>query len=222
MPTIGPDDAYAKAPQVPKKPKTSPWTGRLEVDRSWAELVDVLASGAVRAADCAELEISGCELDRVELDLADIHRIKLLRSSVSGSDLSGLTLSSMRGCHLSDTKLVGSDFSDGTLTDLVFERCSFRLANLRAATLERVSFVDCVLDDVDLFEAQLTDVTVVGSSLNKTSVDRVRAERVDLRGATTLEPVGIGRLDGCLIDRGQAIGLAAQLAQAVGLAVSND
>ena len=69
------------------------------------------------------------------------------------------------------------------------------------------------------FELTATDVSFDGSRIERLNVDRLTADRVDLRGVTALSFDAVGRLDGCLVDESQLQMLAYELAAAVGLSV---
>lgn len=84
---------------------------------------------------------------------------------VEGCDLSQMEVALVRRTTFVDTKLVGTDFSGATLTDVVFENCILRLTSFRMATLSRVRFDGCTIDDVDCYDATLTDVDVTASRL---------------------------------------------------------
>ncbi len=164
-----------------------------------------------------DLVIEDCRLDGVDLTQTGASSVEILRSVVDQCDLSRVTVRSIRGSRFVGAKLVGTEFSGASLTDVVFERCSFRFCNLRMATLRRVQFEDCVIDDVDAFEASMEDVDFAGSEITGFDVDRLAAKRVDLRYASVVELKGIGKLSGLLVAQHQLPGLALALANAVGL-----
>ena len=169
-----------------------------------------------------DLVIEDCHLDGVDLTQTGASSVEILRSVVDQCDLSRVTVRSIRGSRFVGAKFVGTEFSGASLTDVVFERCSFRFSNLRMATLRRVRFEDCVIDDVDAFEASMEDVDFAGSEITGFDVDRLAAKRVDLRYASMVELKGIGNLSGLLVAQHQLPGLALALANAVGLDIEAD
>ena len=149
-----------------------------------------------------ELDASWCAFSHCDLSRADVHRL--------------------RASRLSDCKFVGTDFSDADVVDVVFERCVLSLTNLRMARFSRVSFEHCTLRDLDAFELVATDVSFDGSELDQVNVDRLKATRVDLRHAKSLQLEAVGRLEGFLVTEHQLPGLVYQLAFAAGLGVERD
>ena len=101
-----------------------------------------------------------------------------------------------------DCKLAGTGLSEGTVRDVGFERCDWPYTNLRMSALERVAFD--------------------GSELRSVTVDAARFQRVDLRGATALDLVGVGDLGGCLVTEAQAHQLAVHLALAAGASLERE
>lgn len=102
---------------------------------------------------------------------------------------------------------VGGDWSDEpvVVTALDLDGCVLRLANLRMSKLRRVAFVGCTIEDLDAHRAEFEDVSFDGSVLSSFSLARVAAERVDLRGCTTVGLRGVGRLDGLLVSEHQLL-----------------
>ncbi len=207
----------------------------IESDRGLVELTGVEIStqtlsfgtgeqdpGLVEDLVIEDLVIEDCHLDGVDLTQTGASSVEILRSVVDQCDLSRVTVRSIRGSRFVGAKFVGTEFSGASLTDVVFERCSFRFSNLRMATLRRVRFEDCVIDDVDAFEASMEDVDFAGSEITGFDVDRLAAKRVDLRYASMVELKGIGNLSGLLVAQHQLPGLALALANAVGLDIEAD
>ena len=82
--------------------------------------------------------------------------------------------------------------------------------------------VDGVTIDATDHGTGIEDVAFDGSELRSVTVDATRFQRVDLRGATALDPVAVGDLDGCLITDAQAHHLATHLALAAGASLERD
>ncbi|MEM9563504.1 MAG: pentapeptide repeat-containing protein [Actinomycetota bacterium] len=223
MPWVDVDEPYTKPPRLQPIDPPGDWSGSLAIDRGWAELVDVVAGPdpAPDLAGCTELTVTESVvtgLTGVEAGLT----IEARRSRLGDADLSQASIRSLIGVRLDGCKLTGTDLAGARLTDVELRRCSLRYTNLRMARLERVRFVECTLDEVDAYEAEATDVEFVDTALNEVSVDRLRAERVDLRGATSLSLTAIGSLAGCLIDETKLMALAYPLAFAAGLGIERD
>lgn len=218
MPLLDVDEPHARPPRLaPVRPGRA-WSGPLDLDRGWAELDGVeVADDVVDLTDCDELSIGDSVLGRVVLSQPGGTRIEIRSSRLDGCDLSQADLAILQRSTLDGCKLTGTDLSGAAITDVRFVRCAFRYANLRMARLERVGFVECTIDEVDGFQLDATDVSFEGSSIVELNVDRIQATRVDLRGATELGLIGIGRLEGCLVSDHQLPALGPVLALAVGL-----
>ena len=164
---------------------------------------------------CRELAVTGSTLDGVTCAEPGL-TIEARRSELVGCDLSQASIRTLLNTRLDGCKLTGTDLSGATVQDVVFTRCRLRLINLRMAQLRRVRFDNCTFDDVDCYELQAEDVEFEATALNEVNIDRLRASRVDLRGATALTLSGVGSLSGCLIAEQQVPALAYSLVFAVG------
>lgn len=149
----------------------------------------------------------------------DAARLDLYRNVVERVDLSQRRIDSLVQSRLVGCKLTGTDLAGAPIEDTVLEDCTLGYTNLRMARLERVRFVRCVLDEVDAYEAHLIDVDFGDSRLVSLDVDRVRAERVDLRRARELGLRAVGRLDGWLIGEHQLPAMMYSLAAGAGLGI---
>lgn len=220
MPWIDVREPHAALPVVHDPAPTTTPAGALRPDRGEHRLDDVVLDGG--EVDLGEHDLLTIESSIVRnVVLCPDESVELDASwcSFSYCDLSRADVSRLRATRLSDCKFVGTDFSDADVSDVIFERCVFDLASLRMARFARVTFVDCTLREVDAFELVATDVSFDGSALHEVNVDRLKATRVDLRGATALELAAVNRLDGLLVAEHQLQGLVYQLAFAAGLGV---
>lgn len=215
------DEPFAKPPRprVPRDPAR--FSGPLEPDRGWAGLsgVAVDPSAPPDLSACSELTVEDSVIDGLTLLGPEPLRIEIFRSGLDGCDLSQATIGTIRHSRLTGCKLTGTDFSGGLISDVVFDRCQLRFANLRMATLDRVSFVDCVLDDVDGYELKAQHVDFPGSTVTGLNLDRLEAVSVDFRHAESLLLNGIAKLSGCLVSEHQLPALSYSLAAAAGLAI---
>lgn len=220
MPWVTVEEPFAKPPRVAKAAQRPEFSGQLSTDRGWADLEDVSVSPSSDLAldDVEELAIKDSSLSGVVLS-SDRLTVEVHRSHLQDCDLSGLSIRSVRGSRFVSSKLIGTDFSGGTVADVVFERCVLRYANLRMAKLSRVAFIDCTLDDVDCYELEASDITFPGTELTAVSLDSLKADNLDLREATQIELTKITGLEGCLVAEHQLIGLAHSLAMAAGVQV---
>lgn len=218
MPLVDVAEPHARPPRPPSVKAGLAWSGTLDLDRGWAELVGVEATAAeLNLALCEELEIVDSLLTGVAFVADGATEIEIRNSVLTDCDLSQVRLASLHGSRLVGCKLTGTDLSGAGVTDVELERCSLRYTNLRMARLSRVALVDCALDQVDAYEVVAEDVGFDRSRLVDVNVDRLAATRVDLRGAAELGLTAIGRLDGCLVSEHQLPALAPALALALGV-----
>ena len=197
---------------------------QLTIDRGWAELseTELSVSDDLDLAECSELEVNGSAVYGLALSSVESMELEIRRSLLDGCDLSRVRVRSVIASRLTGCKLTGTDFSGTTISDTVFEGCVLRLVNLRMAKLNRVAFIDCVLDDVDAYEMEATDVGFAGSRLTSLNFDRLKAERVDLREATEVTLSTANRLSGCLVAEHQLPGLVYTLALATDINIERD
>ncbi len=224
VPWIEPVDEFATPPRPAHgSGAVEEWDGAFEtiygVERIESATIDGVT---IDVAGRGTVELLDCGLSGATLTTDGESRFTLLDSTLTECDLSRARIETVRGAHLVDCKLAGSDLSEGTVRDTRFERCSLSYTNLRMSTLERVAFDACRLDEADLYRAALEDVTFDGSELLAVTLDAARFERVDLRRATSLDLVGVGDLGGCLITDVQAHQLAIHLALAAGASLERE
>jgi uncharacterized protein YjbI with pentapeptide repeats len=91
--------------------------------------------------------------------------------------------------------------------------------NLRGATLQDVTFEECVLRDVDLGGAKVVGVSFAGCRIERLDLSKAALTQVDLRGATFTLARGYDRLGGAILDIGQVLELAPALATQLGIDV---
>lgn len=223
MPLIKVKEPFAKAPRLSAGRQLPSWDGALEPSRGFAEVSSAaLDNVTVDLSDLERLDLEDCHLTATILDgAADELEISIAGSTVDRCDLSRLRLTVVRQSRFVGVKLTGTDFSGGMVRDVEFVDCMLRLSSFRMAELERVTFSNCIFEDVDAYSAGLIDVAFPESSLNALNLDQTRAVRVDLRHAQLDALKGLARLDGFLIAEHQVPLLAHQLADAVGLGIED-
>lgn len=216
-------EPFSKVPKIPTVHQLVAWDGDLEPSRGFADISNAdLENATIHLEDLERIDVEGCRLGATTFDSpsADLE-ISIAGTVVERSDLSRLRLTVVRQSRLIGVKLTGTDFSGSVLRDVEFVDCMLRLTSLRMAELERVTFTNCIFDDVDAYSAGLTDVSFPESRLNEFNLDQTTAVRVDLRHAQLDGLKGLNRLDGILIAEHQLPALAFQLAAAVGLAIED-
>lgn len=219
MPFIDPVDNYAAVPRSVDDEAGAEWSGELDLDRGYGVLRNVRVAGPIDLTECTELELIGCHLDGVSfagnpgIEL-DISRCVLKTCDLSQVRCKALRRSVLRGCRMS-----GTDFSGVAIEDVAFVGGAMRYGNFRMGDLTRVAFQDLTIDEMDLYDSSLVDVTFDGSELHQVTFDKCRMQRVDLRSATKLEIVAASGLSGALITDEQVMELAYLFALASGVSI---
>lgn len=182
---------------------------------SSAEETDVDA-GSSRFTECAfeSVQFEDVRLRRAKFTDVWLRGARMLTVDFAESEwLDAAVLSSA---------LAGVQGFGAQLRRVVFQRCKLDAVNLRGAYLQEVVFEDCILRDVDLTGAKMLEVSFPGSALRAAKLSKAKLARVDFRDATVLEVVdGYENLRGGIIDSGQAVELAADLAGALGISVQD-
>ena len=183
-----------------------------QIEQTGLELTDVTAPGA-RFLDCrlSASVISGGDLEGSTWRGGGLEQVRFVGTQMARSVWHGLDL---EGCALSGVELFGS-----RLRKVVFRGGMLQGVNLRQSRLEDVVFEDCVLRDVDLGAASLQRVSFPGCRIERIDLTGMTARQVDLRGARIGISRGWDRLKGVVIDHGQLMDLAPELAAQLGLEV---
>ncbi len=223
MPWIEPLDDFAAPPRLPRStPRHVPWPGTYEGDDGLLRMESATVGLETLSDDGCIIELLDVHASGTTLDTGEGGRFDIVDSVLEDCDLSRASLGAIRGSRLVGCKLTGASLSGRTVRDTVFERCVLRYTDLRRATLQRVSFEDCQLVDCDMFEATLEDATFAGSGIEALNNDRLRAERVDLRGVTGLTLEDPANLRGCMLGERQVIELSYALALRAGATIERD
>lgn len=222
VPWIDVSEPYAKPPRrTGPKTATEP-VDRIEIDDQWAELNEVeVNSDVLDLSGCSSLEISSSRLIGLRFENPDGVEVEAHNVAFTNCDLSRVRFKALTASSLTSCKLTGTDFGGGLARDSHWSSCRLSLANFRMAELERIVLEDCVIEETDFFDASLTDVAVPRSELRDVNVDRVRFERVDLRGARELGLGALPRLTGVLVTPEQLPGLSFAMAAALGADIEN-
>ena len=221
MPWSDPIDHVAESPRLPAAlPDPGEWDGQLHPTRGVAVLDTVAITGASIEADgIGDLQILDSQLSNCALTTGRYDAVDIIDSVLIECDLSRVSLGRVKGSRLVGCKLVGTDVSESTIRDTELARSTLTYTNAREASLTRVAFIDCQLEDVDLSAASLHHCTTAGCELSEVNIAGTFFEAVDLRDATLLGFTGIERLAGCVLSEKQVLQLAPQLALAAGATI---
>jgi uncharacterized protein YjbI with pentapeptide repeats len=222
--------------------------------KSPRNLADLPFASDLRSCD-DELEQEG-DYDRVRFDGATFDDVtaggsRFVESGFTGVAFDGgrMRRARLSGVWFGETRLVGFDLAESSLTDVWFSGCvfagvqAFALAsrrvtfrdckldsvNFRECSLVDVLFEDCVLRDVDFGGAKLNRVRFPGCTLSGADFTKVTCTDVDLRGAKLGGGAagdggiraGYDSLRGARIDSVQLMTLAPLLAHHLGITVED-
>jgi uncharacterized protein YjbI with pentapeptide repeats len=182
------------------------------------------ASAEERETDVGSSRFTECAFENVQFDTMRLRRAKFTDVWWRGSRVlsSDVAESEWLDVSMLSSALAGIEAYSAQLRRVVFQRCKLDAVNLRGAALHDVVFEDCILRDVDFTSAKLTDVKFPGTALRGAKFAKAKLARADFRDATVVEVVdGYQNLRGSIIDSGQAVELAADLAQALGITVKD-
>jgi uncharacterized protein YjbI with pentapeptide repeats len=182
------------------------------------------ASSDERDTDVGSSRFTECAFENVQFDEVRFRRARfndvwwrgsrVLSTSVAETDWLDATVLS--------SAFAGIEAFSAQMRRVVFQRCKLDAVNFRGAALYEVVFEDCILRDVDFSGAKLMEVKFPGSALRGSKFAKAKLTKVDFRDATMVEVVdGYQNLRGSIIDSGQAVELAADMAQALGITVKD-
>jgi uncharacterized protein YjbI with pentapeptide repeats len=188
-----------------------------EGDRFDTALFQDLSFEGVHAGNLRFLEsaFTGVDFDHVHLRRSRFNDVWVDNCRMNGADFAE---TSWLDAEFGRTVLGGTALFDSKLNRVGFFGCKLVGTNLRNAELRDVTFTNCVMQDVDFAEAVLTNVGFPGSRISSLHVDGMKAENVDLRGASEIGiQSGYDSLAGVRITDGQLLQRPPALAQALGL-----
>src|SRR4051812_5273377 len=123
-----------------------------------------------------------------------VDKPELVNVVLKGCDVAGFVGRGGRADRvlISDTRLRGVTWMDGTLRDVHLEAAQGSDVSLRFSTLRRVILRDCVLPGLDLTEVTFDEVrfegcTLHGAQFHGSQVNALRIERCDLTGSGGVE-----------------------------------
>ena len=174
--------------------------------------------------DAVDARILESRLDRCAVDGLSLRRARILRSLIA--DAHGATIdladSTWRDSVVAGGRLGAVQLPGATLTTVRFRGTKLDYLNLSGAQLDDVAFEGCELGDIDARGATLRSVRFADCSINELNVTEARLSTVDLSGARLRSLIGIDNLRGTIINRGQLLDLAPQLAAQLGIDVRPD
>ena len=154
--------------------------------------------------DDALLETDG--LIDVVLDHANLANLRARRAFLQRVEL--------KGC-----RMTGIQLAESTLRDVLVENCRVDLAAFRATTFERVRFRGCQLQELDVAEAVFSAVVFEECDLSRADFSHARFRLSEMRGCRLDGVIAAERLAGVGMPWPDVVGIAGELAAAIGIRV---
>jgi uncharacterized protein YjbI with pentapeptide repeats len=165
-------------------------------------------------------QVTGIRAERVRLDGLRMDSVDFTGCDLSHATFTGGKWSRVR---LADCRILGGQFSDLTLENVIFDRCRLDYAALQAvATKGPVIFRDCSLLEASFIGCDLSRAAFDSCRLTVTSFDRTTCNGTDLRGNDLSAIRGITSLRKASIDPAQAIELGQALIAELELRLPGD
>jgi hypothetical protein len=142
---------------------------------------------------------------------ATLERVDLSNLRVIGVLLERVEL---RGC-----RLTGLQLAESTIRDVVLSGCHLDLCAFRVCRFERVVFRDCRMAEADFVEAQLSSVVLEQCDMRGADFSHATFRRSELHGCRLEGAVALERLRGTAMPWPDVVGLAGELAQAIGIGI---
>ena len=193
--------------------------------------VDVLTGDRIEGKRIETLDLAGERLPDVEIEESVIGTLR-----VDGADLRGLRVrdsvvevldapvlrassSAWREVRIGGGRVGSAELYDAGLNGVEFVGMKLGFVNLRGSTLTDVVFRDCVIDELDIADAQLLRVSFDGTRIRAAEGSNTRIDHVDLRGADLDRVERLEGFRGATIAADQLYTLAPLLAAQAGYRV---
>jgi uncharacterized protein YjbI with pentapeptide repeats len=206
----------------PKLPATLPAGAPPKLEPGLAlEVVELSAPWAGQSA-------RRVTLDTAKLTSSDLTGAKLREGGwsdvlVETGEYGGLdvTSSSWRRVEVRAARMSGLVMAECQVKDVAFAGCKLDLSNFRFTHFYRVTFRDCLLSEADFAGTRLTDVSFDNCELLRANFSGALMSRVDLRTSHLESIGGLGGLSGGTLSLNQLVGLAPELATALGIKIAD-
>ena len=183
-----------------------------------------------------EVALEGCALSARDAHDLRFDSVRLHETDLSGLAARGFTIrdgvvtngswsniqaveGTLMRLEATGVRATGANFSEATLSDVLFSNCRLDLALFRFAKLDRVVFEGCRIEDADFYGATLTSVVVEHCFLTNADFDRATFSRCEIRGGDLSGLKGIASLRGVRMGLPEVMQIAPLLADAHGIAV---
>ena len=188
------------APRLPDDPATS--APALEDHAEWREL-------ALAGGDFSGACLRGLEITDATLRTCNLANVTALKASLSR-------------CAFTGCRMTGFALADSTVEDVRFSDCLVDLAAFGFTRLRRVIFDGCVLRDADFGDARFEFVRFHRCEMQSARFTGARFTKSEMRGCALDGVQGIEALRGVAMDWSDIVGLAGEMAGALGIHVIDE
>jgi uncharacterized protein YjbI with pentapeptide repeats len=196
---------------------------------------DDLGNGALHVClsfdgtDLSGRESANADIDQCRYRNVNLSHVKLRRAEVRDVVFDRCDLANLRArdCSMSRTavlasRMTGLSWVAGGLRDVLFDGCRMDLASFHSTKLRDVVFTNCRLDqadfgDADLCGARFTDCDLTGAQFSGALMTGAQIARCELAGIG-----GVTSMRGATVTSADAMTLAATLAAALGIVITDD
>jgi uncharacterized protein YjbI with pentapeptide repeats len=131
-------------------------------------------------------DFRGCTFRKCNFQKASFEGTRFLDCTFEGCDLSltNLSKATFKRCVFSSCRAVGFALANAVAAEnLRFEDCNLRSASLVGLDLRRLKLTNCIADDADFTQSNLTDANFQGTSLAEARFFKNDLSRADFRSA---------------------------------------
>ena len=207
-----------RRPDVPERLDSAPVDGSL----SGQQFEQI----ALQACDLSGRDARDLRLDNVRLHETDLSELEARGFTLRDGVVTNGTWSNIQAIEGAFVRVeavgvraTGANFSEATLSDVLFSNCRLDLALFRFAKLDRVVFDGCRIEDADFYGATFTSVVFEHCFLTNADFDRATFRRCEVRGGDLSGLRGVESLRGVRMGSPEVMQIAPLLADAHGIAI---
>ncbi|AXI00120.1 pentapeptide repeat-containing protein [Sporosarcina sp. PTS2304] len=160
--------------------------------------------------------VKNCSFQHAVLPDFFITDVRFENCDFSNADVTGVSIhrASFHNC-----KMLGVNFADARLTDVLFDECIGNLSAFVHNKWERIHFLKCQLQETDFFNCKMKNTRFEECSLDQASFDETPLKKVEINTSEFDSlTVSMKDLSGCIVSTRQAI----QFASMIGLDIRDE
>lgn len=156
-----------------------------------------------------QLVCNNVTFKNVSFKYLDIINARFINCDFSNIDLSG---SIIHRIELIKCKHIGTNLTDCTLRNVIFENCNGNYSCFRFSNLGQVSFNNCILENGDFEVSVLSKVFFDNCNLQQAQFSKTKLKDIDL-STDNIDGIGvrIEDLNGAIVSPLQAVSLARKM-----------